>query len=85
MGTRTMTSSEFNQDTGGAKRSAEEGPVFITEGGCPSHVLLTFADYQRLARSHPRVIELLTHPRGIGDVEFHPPRSDESARPAEFD
>ncbi|WP_454850360.1 type II toxin-antitoxin system prevent-host-death family antitoxin [Rhizobium binxianense] len=43
-----MTSREFNQDTSGAKRAAAGGPVFITDRGKPSYVLLSIEEYQRL-------------------------------------
>ena len=33
----TMTSREFNQDAGGAKKAAEKGPVIITDRGRPAH------------------------------------------------
>ena len=40
----TMSSREFNQDAGKAKRLAMQGPVFITDRGRLAHVLLTIAD-----------------------------------------
>jgi prevent-host-death family protein len=43
-----MTSREFNQDTARAKRAAARGPVFITDRGRPSHVLLTKEEFDRL-------------------------------------
>ena len=85
MATTTLSSREFNQDTGGAKRAARDGPVYITDRGQPSHVLLTFADYERLSANRPIIIELLSGPPGIEDIEFHPPASAETAQPAEFD
>lgn len=39
--TTTLSSREFNQDTSGAKKAANEGPVFITDRGRPAHVLLS--------------------------------------------
>ena len=82
---KLITSREFNQDTGGAKTAAKDGPVYITDRGQPSHVLLTFADYQRLAANQPNIIELLAQPPGIEHVEFHAPSHSEPARPAHFD
>ena len=35
----TVSSREFNQDTGRAKIAARSGPVFITDRGRPAHVL----------------------------------------------
>lgn len=85
MTTTKFTSREFNQDTGGAKNAAKDGPVYITDRGEPSYVLLTFADYQRLAANQPSIIALLGQPPGIEDVEFTTPTSTETAKPADFD
>jgi len=85
MATRKRTSREFNQDTGGAKRAAEEGPVYITDRGRPSHVLLTFADYQRLSATQPGIIERLGEPAGVEDTIFDAPASRDRAEPASFD
>jgi len=37
---KTLSSREFNQDTSGAKKACQSGPVFITDRGKPSHVLM---------------------------------------------
>ncbi len=83
MATR-MSSREFNQDTSGAKKAAERGPVYITDRGRPAHVLLTFDAYERLVGTN-RALDLLAEPRGVERVEFVAPKSDEPARPASFD
>ena len=85
MATKTLTSREFNQDTGGAKKAAEAGPVYITDRGRPSHVLLTFADYQRLSANQPGIIDMLSQPTGIGDIVFEATSSRDLAEPADFD
>jgi prevent-host-death family protein len=85
MATKKLTSREFNQDTGGAKKAAEAGPVYITDRGRPSHVLLSFADYQRLAANQPSIIELLAEPAGVEDIDFEAPASREPAPPARFE
>lgn len=51
--TTTMSSREFNQNTGGAKRAARTGPVIITDRGKPAYVLMTEADYRALSRPAP--------------------------------
>lgn len=79
-----MTSRDFNQDTGGAKRAAERGPVFITDRGRPAHVLLTYEAYERLLGSQ-HVIDRLAEPQGVEDVALAPPRSREMAQPASFE
>jgi hypothetical protein len=79
-----MTSREFNQDTSGAKKAADLGPVYITDRGKAAYVLLSFDGYQRLLGER-NLIELLGATPGIEDVEFEPPRSREMPRPATFD
>jgi prevent-host-death family protein len=81
----TLSSREFNQDTGRAKKAATEGPVFITDRGKPAHVLLSIKDYQRLAGGREgSIIELLGLPPGIEDVELETPSMRELARPADL-
>ncbi len=85
MAANKLTSREFNQDTGGAKRAAQHGPVYITDRGRLSHVLLTFEDYQRLDANRPGIAEILAYPPGIEDIEFNAPVSTDIATPADFD
>jgi len=68
-----VSSREFNQDASGAKRSAEHGPVIITDRGRPAHVLLTFEAYQALLARGPSLAEALAQKEG-GDFDFEPPR-----------
>jgi prevent-host-death family protein len=66
----TLTSREFNQDTSGAKKAAQQGPVFITDRGRPAHVLLTIEEYQRLAGGPMSLGEALAQPGT--DFDFNP-------------
>ena len=68
-----VSSREFNQNTGRAKMAAKKGPVFITDRGRPSHVLLTAEEYERLAGGQKNVAELLAMPEAAA-IEFEPPR-----------
>ena len=68
-----FSSREFNQDTSRAKRAAKRGPVFITDRGRPSHVLLTVEDYQKLTDKQRNIVDLLGMPEAA-EVEFEPPR-----------
>ena len=79
----TMSSREFNQDTSGAKRATAHGPVYITDRGRPAHVLLAYAEYERLLGTQ-QVLDRLAEPAGVEDIELVLPTSDERARPAEF-
>src|SRR5690606_30667942 len=60
----TLSSREFNQATRKAKKAAERGPVFITDRGRPSHVLLTIRDYQALVGPSASIVDLLALPPG---------------------
>ena len=66
-----MTSREFNQDAGRAKRVAMDGPVFITDRGKPAHVLLTIEDYRNLAGPSRNIAEMLACPESEG-FDFEP-------------
>ena len=79
----TMSSREFNQDAGGAKKAAGKGPVFITDRGKPAHVLLTIEEYRRLARARRNIADALAMPGGK-DVEFEAPRAAVKIRPADL-
>ena len=68
-----LSSREFNQDTSRAKRAAKRGPVFITDRGRPSHVLLTVEDYQRITGGQKSNAELLAMSEAAR-IEFEPPR-----------
>lgn len=69
----TLSSREFNHDTGRAKRAAKSGPVFITDRGHPALVLLSIADYNKLQPSQAGIIELLSMPEAA-DIAFEPSR-----------
>ena len=79
-----LSSREFNQDTGRAKREAKKGPVIITERGQPAHVLLTFDDYMRLAGPKGAIIDALGQPAGVADIELEIPPMRDRARPAKL-
>lgn len=79
-----MTSREFNQDVGRAKKAARKGPVVVTDRGRPAHVLMTIEDYERLAGGSLSLAEALAQPEG-SDIAFEPPRLGRIAKPADFD
>ena len=68
-----LSSREFNQDTSRAKKAAKRGPVFITDRGRPSHVLLTAEEYERLTGGQKFIAGLLAMPEAA-EIEFEPPR-----------
>jgi PHD/YefM family antitoxin component YafN of YafNO toxin-antitoxin module len=83
MAITTLSSREFNQDTGRAKTAARSGPVYITDRGRPGHVLLTFEDYQRLT-GQDSIIDLLGIQAGAEDAELEIPRARDLPRPADL-
>ena len=85
MAITTLSSREFNQDTGRAKKAAKDGPVFITDRGQPAHVLLSIEEYRKLTEKQKSIVEMLAMP-GIEDIDFEPPRlGDELFRPVDLD
>jgi PHD/YefM family antitoxin component YafN of YafNO toxin-antitoxin module len=68
-----LSSREFNQDTSRAKRAAKRGPVFITDRGHTSHVLLAVEEYQRLTKGQQSIADLLAMPQAA-EIDFEPPR-----------
>ena len=80
----TISSREFNQDTGRAKQATQRGPVFITDRGRPAHVLLSIEEYRRLTGATAKIADLLALP-GVEDIEFEVPRARDLPRPADLD
>ncbi len=78
----TMSSREFNQDRGRAKKAALSGPVFITDRGRPAHVLLSIEEYERLLGKAGDIVDLLSMSE---DIEFEPPRAMGLTRLPELD
>ena len=79
----TITSRTFNQDASGAKRAAQNGPVFITDRGKPSHVLLSIEAYRRLTGQRESIIDLLADPEAA-EVSFEPSRLSGLAKPVDL-
>jgi prevent-host-death family protein len=82
----TLTSREFNQDTGRAKKAASEGPVIITDRGRPAHVLLSIEEYRRLTGTGMSLLEALAQTEEGSDFEFDPPKMGGNwLKPVDFD
>ncbi len=79
----TLSSREFNQDSGKAKKATLNGPVFITDRGKPAHVLLSFEEYRRLTSGKKSIVELLSMPEGA-DLEIEFPRLKDLPRPIDL-
>lgn len=68
-----VSSLEFDQDIGAAKRAASRGPVFITDRGRPAHVLLTIERYEAMSVATGNITGLLGMP-GVAEIGFEAPR-----------
>lgn len=59
---KILTSREFNQDVSQAKRFAKDQPVFVTDRGRPTHVLLSIEAFRELTGPSESVVDLLAMP-----------------------
>ena len=78
-----LSSREFNQDIGKAKRASRKGPVIITDRGKPSQVLLSFEEYKRLTNQRRSITKALAMP-GAADIEFDPQQSSIASKPVDL-
>ena len=84
MSIKKVSSREFNQAVSRVKKAAGEGPVFITERGRPSHVLMTIEHYRRLSGAPSSLADALAMTPEAAEVVFEAPRLDEPARAADL-
>lgn len=75
----TLSSRELNHDVSSAKKAAQDGPVVITDRGKPSHVLMTYGEFQRLSGKRRSLVEALAMP-GLASIDFDPPRAEIAPR-----
>lgn len=73
MNITTLSSRELNHDVSSAKKAAIKGPVIITDRGKPSHVLMTYGEFERLTGKHRSLVDALAMP-GLSGIELDPPR-----------
>lgn len=69
----TVSSRDLNQDVSRAKKAARDGPVVITDRGKPSHVLMTYTEFERLTGQQHNLVDALSMP-GLSEIEFAPSR-----------
>lgn len=66
---KLLSSREFNQDVSLAKRAARLEPVFVTDRGRPTHVLMGIEHFRRLTGQTETVVDLLAMP-GLPDLDL---------------
>ena len=68
---KVVSSREFNQDVSAAKRLARLEPVFVTDRGRPTHVLMSIQAFRQMSGQRESIVDLLAMP-GAGDAEPGP-------------
>ncbi|MFT4252535.1 MAG: type II toxin-antitoxin system Phd/YefM family antitoxin [Caulobacter sp.] len=56
---KVVSSRAFNQDVSAAKRAARIEPVFVTDRGRATHVLMSVEAYRKLAGQAETIVDLL--------------------------
>ena len=59
---KVVSSRDFNQDVSHAKRAARIEPVFITDRGKPTHVLMSIENFRHLTGQTENMVDLLAMP-----------------------
>ncbi len=78
-----LPTKKFARDVHKALSATENGPVYITDCGIATHVLLSYADYQHLLERRGNIALSLAMPEQA-DLEFEIPRLNINLRPADF-
>lgn len=65
---KLIGSREFNQDVSQAKRAARLEPVFVTDRGRPTHVLMSIEAFRQLSGHSESIVDLLAMP-GLGAAD----------------
>ena len=76
----TLSSREFTARVAQAKRWADESPVFISDRGRPTHVLLAISEYERLTIGGKNIVDVLAMPEA-DEFDFEPPKARIRLRP----
>jgi PHD/YefM family antitoxin component YafN of YafNO toxin-antitoxin module len=56
---KVISSRDFNQDVSQAKRAARIEPVFVTDRGKTTHVLMSIEAYRKLSGQTETIVDLL--------------------------
>ncbi|MDR6665206.1 type II toxin-antitoxin system Phd/YefM family antitoxin [Rhizobium sp. 1399] len=79
MSLTSLSSRELNHDVSRAKKAAKNGPVVITDRGKPSHVLMTYSEFERLTGKRRNLVDALSMP-GLSSIDFDLPRAEIAPR-----
>jgi prevent-host-death family protein len=59
---KVISSRDLNQDVSSAKRAARLEPVFVTDRGKPTHVLMSIETFRQLTGHGETIVDLLAMP-----------------------
>lgn len=74
---KVISSRDFNQDVSQAKRAARIEPVFVTDRGKATHVLMSVETYRKLTGQTETIVDLLAQ-SGPMAVDLAAARSDDA-------
>ena len=77
---KVIGSREFNQDVSAAKRLARLEPVFVTDRGKPTHVLMSIDAFRRMSGQRENIVDLLDMP-AAREAELAPPERWDRSEP----
>ena len=67
-----ISSKEFNQRVSEIKKKSCAHPVFVTDRGVPTHVLMSIEHYKKLpGQNNKNAVEMLACDQS-GDIDFEP-------------
>jgi PHD/YefM family antitoxin component YafN of YafNO toxin-antitoxin module len=73
---KLVSSRDFNQDVTAAKRAARLEPVFVTDRGRPTHVLMSIDAFRQITGQTEAIIDLLAMPE-LADADLVEGHSDD--------
>ncbi|KQY32709.1 prevent-host-death protein [Caulobacter sp. Root1455] len=74
---KVISSRDFNQDVSQAKRAARIEPVFVTDRGKTTHVLMSIETYRKLSGQSETIVDLLAMAAPVA-LDVAEVRSDEA-------
>ncbi len=66
---KKVSSREFNQDVSRAKRFAAIEPVYVTDRGRPTHVLISIDAWRQLSGERENIVQLLAAAPGAAALD----------------
>ncbi|MBC7603022.1 MAG: prevent-host-death protein [Ramlibacter sp.] len=83
-----FTLRECAHDLAGVKRAAQKGPVFITDRGRFTYVLMKIEDFRQLTNAGApsrSLLDVMDSLPASADIEFEPARLEGVVKPAKLD